>query len=207
MEDGHTSKTCCATWWCGNHQEGFDCNNANQYIAVSYNACTKAMHRSQFPASWQCEAEKVEHKCLTPFDCYIPTSYPILNALVDNVDITIVTINTSLLLEMCAPGVHPWPPSIPWKHAVADTGATHLCDEGYTHVESLLGYTAPDNWSTQQDDCNVNTCMWCGNTRPPKYTGRPHCPWSHSGITGWNLHSLQSRMHSCVYRYSLLHHT
>jgi hypothetical protein len=49
VEDGHMSKTCPAAWKHTNHQEGFDQNNASQYIAAGYNACTKAMHKSQFP--------------------------------------------------------------------------------------------------------------------------------------------------------------
>ncbi len=49
VEDGHTSKTCPAPWRHANHQEGFDMNNAGQYIGAGYDACTKAMHKSQLP--------------------------------------------------------------------------------------------------------------------------------------------------------------
>jgi len=49
VEDGHTSKTSPAPWRCANHQEGFDRNNAGQYIGAGYDACTKAMHKSQLP--------------------------------------------------------------------------------------------------------------------------------------------------------------
>ena len=49
VEDGHTSKTCPAPWRKANHQEGFDRNNSGQYIAAGYDACTKAMHKSQLP--------------------------------------------------------------------------------------------------------------------------------------------------------------
>ena len=49
VEDGHTSKTCPAPWRQANHQEGFDRNNAGQYIAAGYDTCTKAMHKSQMP--------------------------------------------------------------------------------------------------------------------------------------------------------------
>jgi hypothetical protein len=49
VEDGHTSKTCPAPWRRANHQEGFDRNNLGQYIAAGYDACTKAMHKSQLP--------------------------------------------------------------------------------------------------------------------------------------------------------------
>ena len=49
VEDGHTSKTCPAPWRRANHQEGFDRNNAGQYIGAGYDACTKAMHKSQLP--------------------------------------------------------------------------------------------------------------------------------------------------------------
>ncbi len=51
VEDGHTSKTCPAPWQCINHQEGLDHTNANQYISAGYDACTKAMHKSQMPSS------------------------------------------------------------------------------------------------------------------------------------------------------------
>ena len=49
VEDGHTSKTCPALWRRANHQEGFDRTNASQYILAGYDACTKAMHKSQLP--------------------------------------------------------------------------------------------------------------------------------------------------------------
>jgi hypothetical protein len=49
VKDGHMSKTCPAPWQCANHQEGFDWNNTSQYIAAGYDACTKAMHKSQLP--------------------------------------------------------------------------------------------------------------------------------------------------------------
>ncbi len=49
VEDGHTLKTCPAPWRRANHQEGFDQNNTGQYIGAGYNACTKAMHKSQLP--------------------------------------------------------------------------------------------------------------------------------------------------------------
>jgi hypothetical protein len=49
VEDGHTSKTSFAIWRHANHQEGYDRSNAQQYIAVGYNACTKAMHKTQYP--------------------------------------------------------------------------------------------------------------------------------------------------------------
>ena len=49
VETGHTSKTCPATWRRANHQEGYNRNNAQQYIAAGYDACTKAMHKTQYP--------------------------------------------------------------------------------------------------------------------------------------------------------------
>ncbi len=49
VEDGHASKTCPAQWRRANHQEGFDRTNASQYISAGYDACTKAMHKSQLP--------------------------------------------------------------------------------------------------------------------------------------------------------------
>jgi hypothetical protein len=50
VEDGHTSKTCLVQWRRANHQEGFDRANSNQSIAAGYDACTKAMHKSQLPS-------------------------------------------------------------------------------------------------------------------------------------------------------------
>jgi hypothetical protein len=49
VKDGHTSKVCPAPWRRANHQEGFNRNNVGQYIAAGYDACTKAMHKSQLP--------------------------------------------------------------------------------------------------------------------------------------------------------------
>ena len=49
VEDGHTSKTCPAPWRRANHQEGYTRANSGQYIAAGYDACTKAMHKSQLP--------------------------------------------------------------------------------------------------------------------------------------------------------------
>jgi len=49
VEDGHTSKTCPTPWRRANHQEGFNRNNVGQYIGAGYDACTKAMHKSQLP--------------------------------------------------------------------------------------------------------------------------------------------------------------
>ncbi len=51
VENGHKSKTCPAAWRRVNHQEGFNCTNTNQYIFGRYDVFTKAMHKSQFPAS------------------------------------------------------------------------------------------------------------------------------------------------------------
>lgn len=49
VETGHTSKTCPASWRRANHQEGYNRDNAQQYIAAGYDACTKAMHKTQYP--------------------------------------------------------------------------------------------------------------------------------------------------------------
>jgi hypothetical protein len=56
-------------------QDSFDRNNAGQYIAAGYDACTKAMHKSQLPNMWRCGAEQVEVKCLNSFVSE-PTLYP-----------------------------------------------------------------------------------------------------------------------------------
>ena len=61
VEDGHTSKTCPAIWRCMNHQEGYDRSNAQQYIAPGYNACTKAMHKTQYLNFRWCGAEQVNN--------------------------------------------------------------------------------------------------------------------------------------------------
>jgi hypothetical protein len=47
VENGHTSKTCPAPWRRANHQEGYTRANSGQYILAGYDACTKAMHKSQ----------------------------------------------------------------------------------------------------------------------------------------------------------------
>jgi len=47
VENGHTSKTCPAPWRRANHQEGYTRENSGQYISAGYDACTKAMHKSQ----------------------------------------------------------------------------------------------------------------------------------------------------------------
>jgi hypothetical protein len=49
VEDGYTSKTCPTPRRRANHQERFDRNNSGQYIVAGYDACTKAMHKSQLP--------------------------------------------------------------------------------------------------------------------------------------------------------------
>ena len=49
IEDGHTSKICPWQLQHANHQERYDPTNASQYIGGGYNACTKAMHKSQLP--------------------------------------------------------------------------------------------------------------------------------------------------------------
>jgi hypothetical protein len=49
VKNGHTSKTCPALWRRANHHGGFDRNNTGQYIGAGYDACTKAMHKSQIP--------------------------------------------------------------------------------------------------------------------------------------------------------------
>ncbi len=49
VEDRHTSKTYPAIWVCANHQEGYNRSNAQQYIVAGYDACTKAMHKTQYP--------------------------------------------------------------------------------------------------------------------------------------------------------------
>ena len=49
VEDGHTSVTCPMQWRRPNHQVGFTRANAQQYINAGYDACTRAMHKSQYP--------------------------------------------------------------------------------------------------------------------------------------------------------------
>ncbi len=54
VEDGHTSVTCpihrCKT----DHQGGFTCGNAQQWINHGYAPCTKGMHKTKLPKQpWQ----------------------------------------------------------------------------------------------------------------------------------------------------------
>jgi hypothetical protein len=44
IEDGHTLQTCA--FQKGNHQTGFTCKNAQQFIAAGYDPSTKGMHKS-----------------------------------------------------------------------------------------------------------------------------------------------------------------
>ena len=50
VKDGHTSSTCLMQWRRPNHQVAFTRANAQQYINVGYDACTRAMHKTQYPA-------------------------------------------------------------------------------------------------------------------------------------------------------------
>jgi hypothetical protein len=49
VEDRHMSKTCPREWQRPNHQEGYNQPNSQAYIAAGYDACTKAMNKSQYP--------------------------------------------------------------------------------------------------------------------------------------------------------------
>jgi hypothetical protein len=49
MEDGHTSVTCHKSWRKPNHQEGFTCANAQEYLNAGWDPCTKGVHKSQLP--------------------------------------------------------------------------------------------------------------------------------------------------------------
>ena len=49
VEDGHNSGTCPMQWRRPNHQVGFTRANAQQYINAGYDACTRAMHKTQYP--------------------------------------------------------------------------------------------------------------------------------------------------------------
>ena len=49
VEDGHNSSTCPMQWRRPNHQVGFTRANAQQYINAGYDACTRAMHKTQYP--------------------------------------------------------------------------------------------------------------------------------------------------------------
>ncbi len=47
MEDGHTSATCPTHWRKTDHQVGFTCGNAQQWINQGYAPCTKGMHKTK----------------------------------------------------------------------------------------------------------------------------------------------------------------
>jgi hypothetical protein len=49
VENGHTSHTCPQAWRRANHQDAYNRSNAQQYIDVGYDACTKAKHKMQLP--------------------------------------------------------------------------------------------------------------------------------------------------------------
>ena len=113
VEDGHTSKTCPVQWRQANHQEGFNRANSNQYTAAEYDACTKAMHKSQLH-SCHCGTEQVEVKWLTSFGSK-PTLFPTQ---------MVITSNVHKQNEMCVIITQSKKPAIPPTHAVADTRAT-----------------------------------------------------------------------------------
>ena len=48
IKDGHNSTTCPPLWRRPNHQVGFTRSNAQQYINAGYDACTRAMHKTQY---------------------------------------------------------------------------------------------------------------------------------------------------------------
>ncbi len=66
IEEGHSSLAC--PFQEGNHQMGFTWGNAQQFIMVGYNPCTKGMHKLLLLTTWnfgQCGAEILlfAHKC------------------------------------------------------------------------------------------------------------------------------------------------
>jgi hypothetical protein len=62
--------------------------------------------KSQFPASWQCGAEQVDDKCVKLFTGYTPTLYPNLNTVINEDNITLVTLNKLMNQEVCAHSMH-----------------------------------------------------------------------------------------------------
>jgi hypothetical protein len=138
-------KTCPAPWRRANHQEGWDRNNAGQYIGAGYDVCTKAMHKSQLPNMRRWGAEQAEVKCLNSFVSE-PTLYPTQNIVIDSDNITVVTDNLSnQRQQMCASSVHPKKPVIPTTHAVADTGATSVLVMKNTPMKNIRPTTNPLN--------------------------------------------------------------
>ncbi len=51
-EDRYISKTCPPTWRHPNHQEGYKRSNTQAFINAGYDACTKAIHKTQYPNFW-----------------------------------------------------------------------------------------------------------------------------------------------------------
>ncbi len=49
IEDGHTLKTCPRDWRKPTHIKAFTRRNAQSYIAVGYNCCTRGMHKTILP--------------------------------------------------------------------------------------------------------------------------------------------------------------
>jgi hypothetical protein len=144
-KDGHTSKTCPAPWIRANHQEGFNRNNTGQYTGAGYNACIKAMHKSQLPNICRWGAEQAEVKCLNSF-VSDPTLYPTQNIVIDSNNITVITDNLSNQRhQMCASSVHLRKPLIPITHAVADTGAALIMVMKNTPMKNMCPTTNPLN--------------------------------------------------------------
>ncbi len=141
MENGHTSKMCPWQLQCANHQEWYDRANANQYIAAGYNACTKAMHKSQLPC-WWCGAVQVVVKCVKSFDAK-PILYPTQNIVVNDDDKRVITLNITKRHKMCGIVTPPKKPSIPPTHAVTITGPTLVFVLKGTPMKNIQPTTNP----------------------------------------------------------------
>jgi hypothetical protein len=128
VENGHTSKTCPTIWRRKNHQKRYNRSNSQQFIVAGYNACTKAMHKMQYPNFWRCGAEQVNSIVNLKNEINIyETLDPIKTGSIVAGDETVVTSNKTQQKESIANGAADNNMmSFAKTLAVADTGATSL---------------------------------------------------------------------------------
>jgi hypothetical protein len=83
IENGHTSTTCSFRKM--NHQQAYTRKNAQQFIAVGYDPCTKGMHKTILPLArnnWWCGAESMflANKCNNLVSASATSLDPILSS-------------------------------------------------------------------------------------------------------------------------------
>ncbi len=194
-----TSKTCPAPWRRTNHQEGYTRANSGQYIAAGYDACTKAMHKSQLPTMWWCGAEQFGFKCIKSF-IEEPVLYPTqINNLEDN-NKTVVTSNASRR-DVCMQSIHIRCPLIPKTHGLADMGATTVLVMADTPMKNVRFASNPLNIKLPDENMVHSICI-CDVEIP----GLPHVLEGHivpalnvASLIGIRILCKLGWMSGCIY--------